>query len=364
MIIPGYSGNLSWLGARTIFLTRHGSHAYGTSTPSSDLDLKGVAIPPARYALGFASRFEQAEVKEPDAVIYELRKFFTLAADCNPSVIEVLFTDPDDHLGVSALGARLVEARRSLLSRKARHTFSGYAMAQLRRLQQHHRWIKDPPASPPPRADLGLPDEDPATRDAVNTALGELEKEVRGWEVDFGSLDRESQDALRERIAAALAARVGAERAPWPAAARALGLGPELTERLALEREHRAKVRAWEQFQQWRRARNAKRAELESRFGYDVKFGMHVVRLLRMAREVLVEGEVRVRRPDADELLAIRAGAWPFERLVSWATEADAALDGLAKTSPLPHAPDRAALDALCVSLFEEALRQGDGPLS
>ena len=57
-----------------------------------------------------------------------------------------------------------------------------------------------------------------------------------------------------------------------------------------------------------------------------------------------------------------------FDQLGKWAmlgdAELHAALEGLAKTSPLPHGPDRTTLDALCVSLFEEALRQGDGPLS
>ena len=41
-----YAGNLTWMGERTIFFARHGSHAYGLSTPTSDEDWKGVAIPP------------------------------------------------------------------------------------------------------------------------------------------------------------------------------------------------------------------------------------------------------------------------------------------------------------------------------
>ena len=82
-----------------------------------------------------------------------------------------------------------------------------------------------------------------------------------------------------------------------------------------------------------------------------------MVRLLRMCREILTEGAVRVRRPDRDELLAIREGAWPFEQLRAWAVAEDAAMEGLAKASPLPHAPDRHALDALCVSLVEASLR-------
>jgi predicted nucleotidyltransferase len=40
-----YRGNLTWLPGRTIFLAKHGSHAYGTNITTSDLDIKGVAIP-------------------------------------------------------------------------------------------------------------------------------------------------------------------------------------------------------------------------------------------------------------------------------------------------------------------------------
>jgi predicted nucleotidyltransferase len=37
---------------RTIFLTLTGSHAYGLSTPESDIDLRGVLIPPKNISLG------------------------------------------------------------------------------------------------------------------------------------------------------------------------------------------------------------------------------------------------------------------------------------------------------------------------
>ena len=85
-----YSGNLTWLRDRTILLVTHGSHAYGLSTPSSDVDIKGVAIPPADYFLGFNKKFEQAESKDPnDMVVYDVRKFFALAADCNPCVAAI-----------------------------------------------------------------------------------------------------------------------------------------------------------------------------------------------------------------------------------------------------------------------------------
>lgn len=58
------STNLQWLQGNTILLTLAGSHAYGMNTPSSDLDLKGVAVAPIGCYLGFLDRFEQADKSE------------------------------------------------------------------------------------------------------------------------------------------------------------------------------------------------------------------------------------------------------------------------------------------------------------
>ena len=130
-----YRGNLPWLRDRTILYVRHGSHAYGTNIATSDEDFKGVAIPPPEYFHGFLKTFHQAETRihkdkkraekadkehdgdveaseeivgepnDPDAVIYGIQKFFKLAADCNPNIIEVLWTDPSDHLIKNPFGA-------------------------------------------------------------------------------------------------------------------------------------------------------------------------------------------------------------------------------------------------------------------
>jgi hypothetical protein len=86
---------------------------------------------------------------------------------------------------------------------------------------------------------------------------------------------------------------------------------------------------------------------------------MHLVRLMRMGSEILATGKVLVRRPDADELLAIRAGAWSYERLMEWAHLADDELTAAYVESKLPHHPDRTAIDALCVSVIENVLEFG-----
>lgn len=351
-----YKGNLKWLPERTIFLTRHGSHAYGTNLPTSDLDVKGVAVPPREYFHGFLQRFEQAESKDPDLVIYDVRKFFNLAADCNPNIIEVLWTDPRDHLAVTPLGDELLAARAGFLSRKAKHTFSGYAAAQLKRIRTHHRWLLHPPKGAPTRAEHGLPEQSLISPDDRMAAEAAILKQVEAWDVDLEPLDRSSRVAMQGHIARALAEQSITVDAQWNAAARTLGFSENFLEAMARERRYRTAQREWEQFRTWQQTRNPARAELEARWGYDTKHGMHLVRLMRMCREILEMGKVIVRRPDAEELLAIRHGAWSYDRLVEWADREDADLEDAAKRSPLPHAPDRAALDRLCMAIVEKGL--------
>lgn len=108
-----YRGNLPWLERGLVLLVTHGSHAYGLATPESDLDLKGMTIPPREYFHGFSNVFEQAESKEPDMVVYDIRKFFKLAAECNPNIIEVLWCDEADHRVMTPLGRRLPCTRSS-----------------------------------------------------------------------------------------------------------------------------------------------------------------------------------------------------------------------------------------------------------
>lgn len=241
----------------------HGSHAYGLAREGSDTDVKGVIVGPARWYHGFVSSPEQLDVSK-DHVRYEIRKFFRLAAACNPTLIEVLWTDRRFHRTVTPAGQRLLDHRRSFLSRRIEGTFGRYAEAQLKRMQTHRRWAEDPPDGP------DHPD--------------------------------------------------------------------------------------WKKHQTWLRTRNPMRAELERRFGYDTKHALHLVRLLRMAVEMTRTGEVHVLRPDREELLAIRDGAWTYETLVGRAESLLAQVEAAAPTSPLPERVDMEALNALCASLVEEVL--------
>jgi len=128
---------------------------------------------------------------------------------------------------------------------------------------------------------------------------------------------------------------------------------------LAREKRWRAARREWDQHRQWERERNPRRAALEAAHGYDTKHGMHLVRLLRMAVEILEAGKVVVRRPDRDELLAIRDGAWSYDDLEARCESLRERIASAARTSRLPATSDSAALDRLCVAVVERVLTAG-----
>src|SRR5271157_4344917 len=99
-----------------IYVTKHGSHAYGLNTPTSDLDIKGIFIADSIHYHGFVNTIAQIERKDPnDLVYFELRKFFKLAADCNPNIIEVLFTDDSDIISINKYGEKLREHKNLFL---------------------------------------------------------------------------------------------------------------------------------------------------------------------------------------------------------------------------------------------------------
>jgi len=353
-----FNKDISWIKRNTIYLVRHGSRAYGTNTETSDEDFKGVCIPTKPYYLGSQAKFEQAELNEPDTVIYEIRKFFNLAAAANPNVIEVLFVEDSDIIHLDSIGEMMLDNRDSFLSKRIKHTFTGYAIGQLKRLKTHRRWIMNPPAAPPTRSSLGLPEETLIPQDQLAAASAEIQKELDRFQFDFmEELSEPMKIAVRGTMSEMLAELKITSEAQWQAMARKVGLSDNFIEIMQKERQYKGAKLEWDNFQTWKKTRNKKRFELEDKYGYDTKHAYHLVRLIRMCREILTTGKVIVKRPDAEELLSIRKGAWSYDQLIDFAEGEDVALQELYTTSTaLPKTPDFKYIDKLCIKAVEKSL--------
>ncbi len=122
------------LGNHIILLGLGGSHAYGTSTPNSDIDFRGITLNQPSDLLGL-TEFEQFEDRVTDTVIYSFNKIIKLLLDCNPNTCEILGLDEDQYLIKTKLGQEIIDNTHLFLSKRAVKSFGGYAGAQLRRLQ-------------------------------------------------------------------------------------------------------------------------------------------------------------------------------------------------------------------------------------
>lgn len=144
-----------WLLNNVIYLSIMGSQAYGTSLEKSDQDLYGIVIPYKEdifphlkgEIIGFGrqkQRFEQFQQHsvfevdksgQYDITIYSIIKYFSLALECNPNIIDSLFVPNTCLLYSTLAGQHLRENRHKFLHRGIYHKLKGYAFAQLHKIK-------------------------------------------------------------------------------------------------------------------------------------------------------------------------------------------------------------------------------------
>lgn len=122
------------LGSNIMLLTLGGSYAYGTNIETSDVDIRGCALNTGVELLT-GNDFEVVTNEATDTTIYSFKKLVSLLYNCNPNTIEMLGCRPEHYMRVSEAGRLLLDNAGLFLSQKAVNSFSGYANAQLRRLE-------------------------------------------------------------------------------------------------------------------------------------------------------------------------------------------------------------------------------------
>ena len=97
-----------------------------------------------------------------------------------------------------------------------------------------------------------------------------------------------------------------------------------------------------------------KRKELREKFGYDVKFAYHVVRLLDECEQILSDGDLDLRRA-REHMKAVRRGEVPEEEIRNWFNVKEKHLEELynREPSPVPHSPDEGKIKALLLQCLE-----------
>jgi len=385
--------NLFDIDKHTIFLGLTGSHAYGMARPDSDVDIRGVCIPPRRIRDSHYQSFKQWTPKsqvgawgpnaekaienlakhptagpcyerdgqDADLVIYSVHKFINHCAENNPSFLEILFLPEEAQIYTTPQWEILQANRKMFLSLEARARYVGYAMGQLDRIRSHRAWLLNPPKKEPTREDYGLPGETVIPADVRNQIDEAAQKIIRAWGVEDG-LDQyikgAPQDMLRKRMVQFQATVMRCEEALvdekiYKLAAASIGLSKDALFAIKQERRYRAARKNWEQYQKWKKDRNAARAELEAKFGYDSKHASHLIRLLRTGLELMRDEELRVWRGDAEELMAIRRGKLTYDELMESANNLKAEIVEAVKTCSFEKSPDREKIDNLLFTILD-----------
>jgi len=145
-----------WLVDNTAYLTVMGSQSYGVSGDASDVDIYGFCIPPkdlvfphlAGEIAGFGEpqprfdQWQQHHVRPPDGrdttydfQVFSIVRFFHLCMECNPNIIDSLFTPRRCVMHSTQIGEAVRDARKLFLHKGAWHRFRGYAYAQMGKIR-------------------------------------------------------------------------------------------------------------------------------------------------------------------------------------------------------------------------------------
>ena len=294
---------------RLISLCWRGSVAHGMYVPKSDpdsiddKDIMGIYIAELEHYLGFGRRdvYEKWE-GEWDCVFYELRKMFGLLLNCNPNVLSILWLKENGIIYESSLGKLLRDNRDIFVTKKAYHSFSGYAHDQFKKMISFNQ--------------------------EAQALMRELEQKLLSFDIDPDSTT--DGHALKT---------TGGQ--PFVGAT---------TEMMEVVKRYKGERRRYYSGGYM----GKKRRELVMRIGYDAKNAAHLIRLLRMGIEFLTEGTLYVERADAAELLSIKRGEWPLEKVKAESERLFQLAQEAYVRSSLPPEPDQERAEKLCVKMIAE----------
>ena len=265
-----------------------------------DKDLMGVYVAPVEHYLGFGrDEVKEEFINEWDAVSYEIRKFVELLLKCNPNVLSLLWLPSHHVVYQHEMGELLRENREIFVSKQAYHSFNGYAYGQFKRMTHLNQ--------------------------ETQAEMANLERELEKHSIDPNAL--KLSQAERDTV---------------------IESGPHEGERLGLIADRYDGLKRQYYSGGYMGAR---RREIVRRVGYDAKNAAHLIRLLRMGIEFLVDGELYVERADAEQLLEIKRGEWSLERVKEEAERLFRLAEEAFVRSPLPAKPDRAKAERLCIDI-------------
>ena len=273
---------------RLALLTYGGSHAYGTNNKGSDIDLRGIYLPTKQEILSMTYEEKPFTDKITDTVIYPLKQIVELLCNCNPNTIEILGTREEDIFAINDIGKILRENAYVFLSQKAYDSFNGYAVSQLRRLQNAIA-----------RDSLAQPDKEEHILQSIKRRMDTFEISYK--DICDGELNLYIDDTDREGYDKEIYIDINLKNYPLRDLRSMLG---EMNETI----KQYGKLNH----------RNNKKDE-----PHLYKHAMHLIRLMMMGIDILEGKGINTYRKEKDFLLDIRHGKYSFDEIFEITNEYD-----------------------------------------
>jgi hypothetical protein len=270
----------------------------------------GVVLGPEECYLGLGEWGSRGtkEIKQGqyDCVLYEIRKMMSLLLQGNPNVLSLLWVRPEHLLSRNDFGQALIDNRALFRGKHVYDAFAGYAQAQLEKMETREpAELREYMAVTAELKRRGAHPNHKGEIFEITEPDSGIEKDVVGWSVD------------------------------------------SLVQRLKHYQKKGENIGYL----------GEKRKQLVLQYGYDSKNAAHCIRLLRMCKEFLATGDMEVYRTnDAQELLDIKRGKWPLERVKQLANDLFEEIRVARDASPLPMEPDRDRAGRLMVDILRRHL--------
>lgn len=305
----------------TVLLGYRDSIAHNMYVPSTDpnsiddVDLLEIVLAEPKYYLGL-SDWGSRGTKDfwdghYDCVYYDIRKAVSLFLQGNPNILSMLWLEPEHYLLLEDAGRRLIEARDWFVGKHVYSSFAGYASGQLQRMESR----------------------DPEELRKYLAVTHELK--FRGAHPNHKGTSIPYPDGYYETR----------------------GEGFEAT-RTSTEKLTQA-LRSYQKKGENLGYMGDKRKQLVLEHGYDSKNAAHCIRLLRMCKEFLTDGIMRVKRvSDREELLSIKRGQWPLSQIKELAEQLFSEVKTARDHSPLPEEPQRKLVEDLLVDILLNHCRE------
>lgn len=365
-----------------IFDAISGSHAYGTATPSSDLDIRGVFVLPKEEIFGLGY-IEQVNDQKNDIVYYEVRRFLELVASNNPNILELLNTPEDCIRYKHPVFDLILKNSDKFITKQCRNSFAGYARQQINKaegMNKMQNWEAKRVARKTP-IDFCYVIDGYKTR-SLKTVLRE-----KGWRQENCGLSaiNHARDTYalfydkKQNLGYKGIQSSTHQDNPGKSSKGLEGSVEFLTESLVKE-SHKVRLSSipkgqkhefiitynedgysshckdYKRYQTWKKERNKSRWTDVKAHGQQIdgKNMLHCRRLLDMAKEIAQGKGINVRRPNAKELLSIRKGEIKLRQLLNQANAEIKEIDSLFINSNLPELVDMNFVHNLLIQVRTE----------